>query len=392
MDVVAGRHHAGAVQQRRADFRHALVGVRRHGDDRLAALRERCAVDEVDLSADARPEFRAQRVGAHLARQVDLQGRVDGHEAVVLRDDVGVVRVSDIHHQHARVVVDEVVNGFRTHQEGRDHLAGVGFFGFAVDHALLHQRQHAVGEHFGVDAEVLMAAQLAENRIRNGPDAHLERCAVLDQRGAVLADGRLDLVRLGEFRFDQRGVVLHEEVDLRGVDHGLTEGARNVFVHHGDHIIGALHGRQRGVDGGSERYEAVFVGRADLDHRHVARNGSAAVQTLCLAQENRNVIGIAALGYLADVRTHEEGVELEYAFEFRIGVGSGTLRVQVMDVHVLQFSGLAAFAHGVDQALGSRCHRAEVDMVARFDDLDGLFRSRKMDWVSHYCQKIVSSC
>ena len=25
-------------------------------------------------------------------------------------------------------------------------------------------------------------------------------------------------------------------------------------------------------------------------------------------------------------------------------------------------------------------------------DLDGLFRSRKMDWVSHYCQKIVSSC
>ena len=237
-----------------------------------------------------------------------------------------------------------------------------------------------------------MASQLCQHGIGNGADAHLERRAVLDQRGAVLADGRLDLVRLGEFRFDQRGVVLHEEVDLRGVDHGLTEGARNVFVHHGDHIIGALHGRQRGVDGGSERYEAVFVGRADLDHRHVARNGSAAVQTLCLAQENRNVIGIAALGYLADVRTHEEGVELEYAFEFRIGVGSGTLRVQVMDVHVLQFSGLAAFAHGVDQALGSRCHRAEVDMVARFDDLDGLFRSRKMDWVSHYCQKIVSSC
>ncbi len=129
-----------------------------------------------------------------------------------------------------------------------------------------------------------MAAQLAENRIRNGPDAHLERCAVLDQRGAVLADGRLDLVRLGEFR-SISGVSSCTKKSIFDIGIMAWPNARERLVHHGDHIIGALHGRQRGVDGGSERYEAVFVGRADLDHRHVARNGSAAVQTLCLAQE-----------------------------------------------------------------------------------------------------------
>ena len=243
-----------------------------------------------------------------------------------------------------------------------------------------------------MDAEVLVASQLCQHGIGNGADAHLERRAVLDQRGAVLADGRLDLVGLGEVRLHERRVVLHEKVDLRHGDHRLAERTGHVLVHHGDHVVGALHGGQRRVHRRAERHVAVLVGRADLDHRHVARHGAAAVQPLGFAQEDRNVVGVAALRHLADVAAHEERVELEDALEFRIGIGGRTLRVEVMDVHVLQFSGLAAFAHGVDQALRSRCHGAQVHMIARFDDLDGLFRSRKMDWVSHYCQKIVSSC
>ncbi len=336
-----------------------------------------------------RIELRAQRVGAYLSRDVYLQGRVDGRHAVVLRDDVGIVGVAHVHHQYGRVVVDEVVDALRTHQERRDHLALVDILGFAVDYAALHQRKHAVGEHLGMDAEVLVAAQLRQHGIGNGADAHLQRRAVLDQGCAVLADGRLGLVRLGEVRLHQRSVVLHEIVDLRRVDHGLSEGAGNVLVHHGEHVIGGLHGGQRRVYRGAERYEAVFVGRRYLNHRHVAGNRAAAVQALRLAQENRNVVGVAALRHFADVAAHEERVELEHAFEFLVGIGRRAFGVQVVDVYVLQFTGLAARAHGVDKALGSRSHGTQVYVVARFDNLDGFFGSGKFDLGSHFYFKFV---
>ena len=89
VDVVARRDDACAGRQYGGDLRDALVGHRRHGDDGLAALRQRCAVYEVDLAADARIELRAQRVGAYLAGNVDLQRRIDGRHAVVLRNDIG---------------------------------------------------------------------------------------------------------------------------------------------------------------------------------------------------------------------------------------------------------------------------------------------------------------
>ena len=57
VDVVARSDHAGTVQQSGANLGNALVGNRRHGDDGLAALGEGSAVDEVDLTADARPEL-----------------------------------------------------------------------------------------------------------------------------------------------------------------------------------------------------------------------------------------------------------------------------------------------------------------------------------------------
>ena len=63
--------------------------------------------------------------------------------------------------------------------------------------------------------------------------------------------------------------------------------------------------------------------------------------------------------------------------------------VQVVDVDILQFAGLAACAHGVDQALGGRSHGAQVDVVARFDNLDGLFGGRKFDLGSHFYFKFV---
>ena len=183
----------------------------------------------------------------------------------------------------------------------------------------------------------------------------------------------------------ERGVVLDEEVDLRHRDHGLAERTGNVLVYHGDHVVGALDGGQRGIDRRAERYEAVLVRGRNLDHGHVARYGAATVETLCLAQEDRNVVGISALGHLADVAAHEERVELEDAFELLVGIGGRALGVEVVDVYILQFTGFAALAHGVDQALGSRSYGAQMHVIARLDDLDGLFGGGKFDLCVHWC-------
>lgn len=239
------------------------------------------------------------------------------------------------------------------------------------------------------DTQVLVVAQLRQYGVRDGADAHLECRTVLDQGGAVFADGFFGGVRLREVRLDQRFVILYEDVDLRGVDHGLPECAGDIFVYDGDHVLGGLHGGQRCVDRRAERYEAVLVGRRHLDHRHIAGYCAAAVEALRLAQENRNIVGIAALGDFADVAAHEERIELEYAFELLVGIGCRAFGVQVVDVDILQFAGLAACAHGVDQALGGRSHGAQVDVVARFDNLDGLFGGRKFDLGSHFYFKFV---
>lgn len=62
---------------------------------------------------------------------------------------------------------------------------------------------------------------------------------------------------------------------------------------------------------------------------------------------------------------------LEDAFELRIGIGSRPFRVQVVDVHILEFVVGAAFAHGLNQALGAEATEPEVNMVTRFDDFHG---------------------
>lgn len=74
---------------------------------------------------------------------------------------------------------------------------------------------HAVGEHLGMDAEILVAAELSEHGVRNRADTHLQAGPVFDQRGAVFADRRLDFVGLREMSFLERRVVLHEQVDGR---------------------------------------------------------------------------------------------------------------------------------------------------------------------------------
>ena len=379
MDMVTGRHDTGAFRQDRSDLADTLVGSRRHGDDGLAAFGERSAVGEVDLAADTTIELRTEGVGADLAGDVHLEGGVDGADLRVLGDDVRVVGIADIHHGHHRVVIDEVIDLLRTHQERGDHLALVDLLVHTVDDAFLDERQHAVGEHLGVDTEVLVVTQLGEHGVRDGTDTHLQAGAVFHEVGAVDTDLGLDLGRLGEVGRHQRRIVFHEEVDHAGRDDGVTPGAWDVFVDHGDHRLCTFDSSQGRIDRSTQGDIPVFVDGRHLDHRHVAGQDTAAVELLRLAQEDGNVVGPAGLDILADIAAHEEGLVEERAIEAFLGVGRFPFGVEVMDADILEFAGLATTAEGLNEYLRGAGHAAQMNVVTALDDLDGLVGGDEFD-------------
>ena len=61
------------------------------------------------------------------------------------------------------------------------------------------------------------------------------------------------------------------EVEIRANAESETFARkRDMLVDDCNHHLGTFDGSKGGVDGGAERYETMFVRRADLDHRNVA--------------------------------------------------------------------------------------------------------------------------
>ena len=87
------------------------------------------------------------------------------------------------------VVVQEVVEAAGAEREGRDELAGPGHLPGAGERAGLEEVHHAVGDQLGVQPEVAVVVQHAENRVRDRADPGLDGCAV----GNAFGDERGDL-------------------------------------------------------------------------------------------------------------------------------------------------------------------------------------------------------
>ena len=116
--------------------------------------------------------------------------------------------------QHLRVVVDEIVDFLGTHHEGGDDFASVQPFVGPVDDPFLDQRKDAVGEHFGVNADVFVVLQARKDGVGDGADAHLQTGTVFDQFSAVTANGFLRFCGIGELRQNQRSIILYQIIDF----------------------------------------------------------------------------------------------------------------------------------------------------------------------------------
>jgi hypothetical protein len=113
-----------------------------------------------------------------------------------------VVGEIDRVHFQRRVAVHELVELLRAQREGGQHLAVVVVLLAVGDHASLDQRHDAVADHFGVDAEVVLVGQLHDHGVGNAAVADLQRGAIGNHVGDVLADRLLDRADLRQADFE----------------------------------------------------------------------------------------------------------------------------------------------------------------------------------------------
>ena len=123
----------------------------------------------------------------------------------------------------------------------------------------------------------------------------------------------------------------------------------------------------------------MLVHRTDLNHGDIAWQGTAAVQPLGFAQENGDIVRITALNAFADICSDEEALMEEYAVVLRIGVRCRTFGVQVMDMHIMQFTGIAAAAERIDENLRCTRNAAEMNVITGFNHLYSFIGRHKID-------------
>ncbi len=269
-----------------------------------------------------------------------------------------------------RVVVDEVVQAPRAHEERGHHLAGVEALAGVGDDALVVEVDDALAEHLGVDAEVVLLVQEHEDGVGDAADAELQAGAVLHEAGDVAADRLLHRTYPGGRQLDDRLVALDDRVDLVEMDERVAVGARHVGVHLGDHRPGGLGGRLGVVDRDAEGAIAVFVRRRDVDERHVGRQVALAEELGDLAEEHGDVVAAPVPDRLAGARADEQRLVEERVGELWPGVVALAHRDHVVDLHAPQLA--RPGDQCVDQFEGLAACMGEHHAVARPDPGEGL--------------------
>mmetsp|Transcript_79643 Transcript_79643/g.174642 ORF Transcript_79643/g.174642 Transcript_79643/m.174642 type:complete len:226 (+) Transcript_79643:375-1052(+) len=173
VDMSTSAHDTSSITEGGDDSGITPVGSRRQGQDGLAAVGHGSTSQEVDLSSEAREDAGADGVAGSLPSQVNLDAAVDSMHLRTLGNDAGAVGVLAIQDLNTWIIVNVVIQFLGSQQEAGHDTTLVGDLPGVVDDAAVHQGQHTVAEHLGVDAEVLVVAQLRQDRIRDVANAHL---------------------------------------------------------------------------------------------------------------------------------------------------------------------------------------------------------------------------
>ena len=321
--------------------------------------------------------LRADRLGADLTEEVDLDRRIDGDHVVVLADDVRVVDIVDRQDLDGRVVVDEIIDTLRAEGKRRDGLAAVDLLFAVVDRAALDQLDHGVGKHLGVDAEIVLALERHAGRIRDRADAELQARAVRDKVGDEAADRLAHIVELHRRQHRQVVVILHERVDLRDMDQRAAQRTGLTVV---DLEVNTLGLFEHGIDVRAVEREAevaVAVHRRDLDaHGVVVILGADAGREIAVVR--RNDVGIAGVDRLARCAAGKPAVARHLSGQRRVGIEVERIAVeQGLHLHAGDVGAADVLRHCGHDGRRLRSRRVHADEPAGLHLLCDTLRRRQ---------------
>lgn len=373
MDVAARERHTRALLEEGDDARDLAVlcgGLDRQ--DGLAALRQDRAAHEIRLSADAAVKHFSDGLGRGLAREIDLERAVDGRHVLLARQYGGIVGVVHGPELDPRVVVQEVVGSVIAHAEGGHGLSAVQLLARIVDDALSHELHEPVGQQLGVDAQVLLVLEMAEDRVRNAAVPHLDRVAVLHDAGDVGPDLLGYLIGHRVLVFKERLVIGYDEVHVPDVDEGVAQHPGHAGVHLGNDERGVLGRGLYDVHADPEAHEPVLVRKRGLDKGYVHGYELPLEQAGDLGQEHRRIVRETPVDGVARVVPDEKGVGAEVVLELFIRIRR---HAQGPDLeHLGVEEGLGVGPNVVDkrfdEVLGLAASRADENPVSRVDGIE----------------------
>ncbi len=234
------------------------------------------------------------------------------------------------------IPVYEVIELLRTQHKGSHHFVFVVVLRPAVHDPFVDEIHRAVGEHFGVHAEVALVAQEVQHGIGDAANAKLETRAIRHKIGHVSANLAVQVAHRLLRQFMQRRVEFHGAMKARDMQEVFAVDARHAGIDQADHIFRATGGSQcrHAVD--AKAAEAVTVGRRHLHQDHVDGLLAAGEQCGNLTEENRRVVRAAFVDGRTGVAAGEECIVPEMLLFVRSHVRRWAKNQNVDDFHMIQ--------------------------------------------------------
>ena len=220
-----------------------------------------------------------------------------------------------------------------------------------------------------MNPEMSLVGQVGENRIRKTSITHLDRVAVLNKPGYMVADALRRVIQ-GDVREFQEGLVVTDhEINILDVDETVAVNAGHFGVDLSDDHGRLVRGGLDHIHTDPETHITVLVGETGLHQRHIDLDGAAFDQGGHVGKGNGRIVGKPLIDGAAGVVPDKKGVVAEIAFEFRVGIGSDAERIDMDDLGVKKGLGIGfhIIDHGPDKILRLAAAGGDKDVIPPAD-------------------------
>ena len=373
MDVGPGDGGGLTLLQSRLDAGAlAILGGRRQADDRLAALGSGRAPYEIGLGRYPAVELTLELIGANLAREIDGEGLCHRDHLVIRCDRLELADTLDGLKFESRVVIDKVVEPFRSHAVAGYDFARMQGLLPACDDTFVDEVGHGFRDHVGVNAEISTVVEVFQHFVRNPSEPDLQRRAVVDNACDIARDFLCTLFRRRMQVLDHGAIDHDKPIDRSEGNSTVSAGPRHGWIDLGDDPFGSAQGGRYQVHRDPQRAHAFPVGWGDLNQGHIDRNPADVDEVAHLGHGDRHVVRLALFDHLSSIAADEEDPVTEPSEWLAVVDGNGTIGQRVDELEI--GPRCRGILEGLDQSARSRASRSNEHMVARVDSFEGLLR------------------